>query len=114
VSIFKSWVGSVLTLLYLCLAVFIAQDEVRNSHGGWINLRGFGTVIVTAPSQILLGSVLKMVGVSDVNYADLGFSDYAQISLHILVTAFIVYFIGAGLHFLGRKLTRAVRQTRGG
>jgi hypothetical protein len=111
VSIFRSWVGGVLTLLYLGLAVFIAQDDVRNSHGGWINLRGFGTVIVTAPSQILLGSVLKMVGVSDVHYADLGFSDYAQIGLHIIVTASIVYFVGAGLHFLGRKIIRVVRRT---
>ena len=108
-SIFKSWVGSVLTLLYLCLAVFIAQDEVRNSHGGWINLRGFGTVLVTAPSQILLGPVLKMLGVSYVNYADLGFSDYAQIALHIIVTASIVYFVGAGLHLLSLKILRAVR-----
>lgn len=102
-----------LTLLYLGIAVFIAQDEVRNSHGGWINLRGFGTVLVTAPSQIVVGSVLRFVGVSDVNYADLGFADYAQISLHILVTAIMVYFIGAGLHFLGHKLTRAVRRARG-
>ncbi len=108
-SIFRSWVGGVLTLLYLCLAVFIAQDEVRNSHGGWINLRGFGTVLVTAPSQILLGPVLKAFGVSGVNYADLGFSDYAQIGLHILITAIIVYFVGAGLQFL---FTRAVRRRR--
>jgi len=99
----------VLTLLYLCVAVFIAQDEVRHAHGGWINLRGFGTVLVTAPSQILLGSVLKMAGVSDVNYADLGFSDYALIGLHIIVTASIVYFVGAGLHRLSRKILRAVR-----
>jgi hypothetical protein len=101
----------VLAVLYLCLAVFIAQDEVRNSHGGWINLRGFGTVLVTAPSQIVVGSVLRFVGVADVNYADLGFADYAQISLHILVTAILVYFVGTGLHFLGRKLARAVRRT---
>jgi hypothetical protein len=110
-SRFRSWLGGALTAVYLVLAIYIAQDEVRNSHGGWINLRGFGTVIVTAPSQILLGSVLKMVGVSDVNYADLGFSDYAQIGLHIIVTAAIVYFVGAGLHFLGRKIIRVVRRT---
>jgi hypothetical protein len=47
------------------LAIYIAQDEVRNSHGGWINLRGFGTVLVTAPSQVVFGSMLKMLGVAD-------------------------------------------------
>ncbi len=112
-SLLRSWVGGALTALYLILAIYIAQDEVRNSHGGWINLRGFGTVVVTAPSQILLGPILKMIGVGEVNYADLGFADYSQIALHILVTACIVYLIGAGLQFLWLKIRRAVRRTRG-
>jgi len=68
-------VGGALTTAYLVLAIYIAQDEVRNSHGGWINLRGFGTVLVTAPSQIVFGTVLKIFGVAGVNYAALGFSD---------------------------------------
>ena len=77
-SRFRSWLGGALTTTYLILAIYIAQDEVRNSHGGWINLRGFGTVLVTAPSQIVFGSVLKIFGVAGVNYADLGFSDYSR------------------------------------
>ena len=102
-SFLRSWVAVALTVGYLVLAVGIAQDEVRNSHGGWIDLRGIGTVVVTFPSQIVLGFLLKLLGVSDVNYADPGFAGYAQIALHILVTAVIVYVVGAGLHFLFRK-----------
>jgi hypothetical protein len=64
-SLSRSWLGGALTAGYLVLAIHIAQDEVRNSHGGWINLRGFGTVLVTAPSQIVFGSMLKMLGVAD-------------------------------------------------
>jgi hypothetical protein len=100
----------VLTGLYLILAIYIAQDEVRNSHGGWINLRGFGTVLVTAPSQVLLSPVLHVFGVSGVNYAELGFGDCAQIALHILATAIIVYFVAAGIHFLCLTIVRAVRR----
>ncbi|MGH7694974.1 MAG: hypothetical protein ACRENH_08335 [Gemmatimonadaceae bacterium] len=112
-SLFRSWVGGALTATYLVLAMYIAQDEVRNSHGGWINLRGFGTVLVTAPSQILLGPILEMLGVAEVNYADLDFADYSQIALHILVTASIVYLVGAGLQFLFWKGRNAVRRRHG-
>lgn len=109
-SLFRSWLGGALTAVYLVLAIYIAQDEVRSAHGGWINLRGFGTVLVTAPSQIVFGSVLKMLGVAEVNYADLGFSDYSQIALHILVTASLVYLVGTGLQFLWLTIVRAVRR----
>lgn len=112
-SLFRSRLGGALTAVYLVLAIYIAQDEVRHSHGDWINLRGLGTVLVTAPSQIVVGSVLKMLGVADVNYADLEFSDYSQIALHILVTASIVYLVVAGLQFLWLTIVRAVRRRHG-
>jgi len=49
------------------LAAHEAQDEVSHSHGGWINLRGFGTNLVTAASQLLLGPVLEAFGVVSYN-----------------------------------------------
>ena len=112
VSLLRSRVGGVLALVYAILATYITQDEVRHSHGGWINLRGFGTVLITAPSQLLLGPVLKAIGVSDVNYADLKFADYALLAIHVIVSAIIVYFIIAGLHILAVKLIRVVRRPR--
>ena len=108
----RSRVAGVLALVYAFAATYITQDEVRHSHGGWINLRGFGTGIITAPSQLLLGPVLKAIGVSDVNYADLKFADYALLATHVVVSAIIVYLIIAGLHNLGVKLIRAVRRRR--
>ena len=71
---------------------------------GWY--RGFGTGLITAPSQLLLGPVLKALRVPKVNYAHLGFSDYSQLVLHILVSTIIVYFLGAGLHWLGQYVLR--------
>lgn len=108
----RSRVAGVLALLYALVATYITQDEVRHSHGGWINLRDFGTVIITAPSQLLLGPVLKAIGVSDVNYADLKFADYALLATHVIVSAIIVYFIIAGLHALTVKLMPLVRRPR--
>lgn len=98
----QSWLGGVLALVYLLVAGYITQDEVRHSHGGWINLRGFGTNVVTAPSQLLLGPLLKAFKVPKVTYAHLGWLSYGQLVLHILVTATMLYFLGAGVHWLGR------------
>jgi hypothetical protein len=111
--ILRSWVGALLLALYLPVAVFIAQDEVRHHRGDWINLSGMLTAIVTAPSQLLLGPVLKLLGVPKVNYADLGFVGYAQIALHVLVTATIIYFVGASLHLLSVKIVHLVRRNYG-
>lgn len=108
--VMRSRVGAVFAALYLCGAVYIAKDEIRNHHGDWINLSGFGTVIVTAPSQILIGPILRILGVAKVNYADLGLHDYAQIALHILVTATIVYVIVAGVHWLCIQSVHFVRR----
>ena len=106
----RSWFAAVLALLYTVAATYVTQDEIRHAHGGWINLRGFGTVLITAPSQILVAPVLKFFGVPKVNYADLGFADYSQLVLHVLASATIVYMLGVTLHSLGLQLMRLVRQ----
>jgi hypothetical protein len=59
----------------------------------------------------LLGPVLQFFGVPKVNYADLGFDDYALIGLHILVTAAIIYFVFAGLNLLTVRLVHAIRRS---
>lgn len=106
----KSWIAGVVAVVYALAATYVTQDEVRHSHGGWINLRGFGTVLITAPSQIVVAPVLKAVGVPEIDYARLGFIDYGQLAAHILVSAAIVYLVVAGLHQVAVRLARAVRR----
>jgi hypothetical protein len=103
VSLPRSWFGGALAGLYLVIALWVAQDEVRHSHGGWINLRGMGTNILTAPSQLTLGAVLEGLGVPRINYNKPGVTGYGQLALHILVTAGLVYLVGWGAEWLVRR-----------
>ena len=109
----RSVVGGVLAGIYLIIATFIAQDEVRHSAGGWISLRGMLTGIVTAPSQVTVGTLLKAIGVPPVNYYNIGFSGYAQLALHVIVSTVFVYFLGAGLQSLVMAGWRAGGQAGG-
>lgn len=61
-KIYQSWPGAVLSLLYMAMAMDIGQEELRDTSGGWINLRGMGTMIVTAPSQVTCRIVLEWFG----------------------------------------------------
>jgi hypothetical protein len=103
VKIPKSSVAAVFAAIYLIAATYVTQDEVRHSHGGWINLRGFGTQLITAPSQILAAPLLEFFGVPPVNYAQLGLVDYSQLVLHVLLSAATVYLVVAALHIFARK-----------
>jgi hypothetical protein len=99
-----SWTGLVLALGYLPLATYVVQDEVRHSHGGFINLRGFGTRIVTAPSQLTLGPLLRRAGVQPVNWSTPSRAGLAELAAHVLVTAACCYTIGHGVEALVRWL----------
>lgn len=59
-------------MLYTAAAVYVVQDELRHSGGGWINLRGLGVTLATAPSQVTFGVLLEWLGVARVNYAEPG------------------------------------------
>lgn len=106
----RSWFGAGLAVVYVVAATYITQDEIRHSHGGWINLRGLGTTLITAPSQVLVAPVLRLFGVPAVNYANLGFAAYCQFVIHILVSAMVVYLLGVALHRISRRTIRFVRQ----
>jgi hypothetical protein len=94
----------VLAALYLAPAIYVTQDEVRHSHGGWINLRGFGTTIMTAPSQATLGALLEWLGVPRVDYNRPGVLGYAQLVAHVALSAVVVYVAGWGIEWLVRRL----------
>lgn len=93
----RSPFGALLAVVYLVLACWVALHELRHTGGGWINLRGMGTTIVTAPSQATFGYVLRALGVPRVNYSEPGALGLSQLALHILVTAGVVYVLGAGI-----------------
>jgi hypothetical protein len=81
----RSVFGGVLAGIYFIIAIFITQDEIRHSAGGWISLRDY----------------------------NLGFSGYAQLVAHVLVSTVLVYFIGAGIQWLVMAGFRAGGQAGG-
>lgn len=99
----RSWAGGVLSLLYLLATVYVAQDEIRHTGGGWINLRGFGTNVLTSPSQLVLGPVLQSLGAPRIDFDHPGLPGYGQLILHILVTTALVYLLGLGSEMLIRR-----------
>lgn len=102
-TLLGSRLGLALGVIYLIAGIWVVQDEVRHSHGGWINLRGMGATIVTAPSQLTLGELLRALGVPRVNYNSPGIAGYAELAVHLLLTAVVVYLVGWGLEWLGRR-----------
>jgi hypothetical protein len=102
-KIYQSWLGAALALLYTSVAVYVVQDELRNTGGGWINLRGMGTALVTAPSQVTFGVVLEWLGVPRVDYSEPGLGSYSQLVLHVAVSAAFVYLLGYGIEWAARR-----------
>jgi hypothetical protein len=105
----QSWLGFGLSVLYLAGAIYIVEEELRYTGGGWINLRGLGVVLVTFPSQLTLGLLLKELGVPEVNYSSPGLLGYCQLVLHVAVCALLVYLLGYGVEWLVRRGLRALR-----
>jgi TRAP-type C4-dicarboxylate transport system permease small subunit len=102
-KIYQSWLGAALAVIYTSGAVYVVQDELRNTSGGWINLRGMGTTLITAPSQVTFGLALGWLGVPEVDYAQPGLGDYCQLVLHVAITAAVVYLFGYGIEWATRR-----------
>ena len=102
-KIYQSRLGAALSFLYAALAAYVVQDELRNTGGGWINLRGMATVLVTAPSQVTFGVALEWLGVPRVDYSQPGLSGYSQLVLHVMVSAAVVYLLGYGVEWAARR-----------
>jgi hypothetical protein len=107
-KIYQSRLGIILGLLYTVFAVYVVQDDLRHTGGDWINLRGMGTVLVTAPSQVTFGVVLERLGVPRVDYSGPGLSGYSQLVLHVAVSAAAVYLLGYGIEWVIRRLLSRV------
>ena len=101
----RSVTGAVLTAVYLCAAAWAVWADLQPSGGDWINLRGMLVAIATAPSQATLGVALRGLGLR-LDFSRLGAIDYAQIVLHVAVTALCVYTVGWGVEALVRRFLR--------
>jgi hypothetical protein len=102
-EIYQSRLGAAFALLYTAVAVYVVRDELRYTGGGWINLRGMGTALVTAPSQVTFGVVLGWLGVPQVDYTEPGLGGYSQLVLHVAVSAAAVYLLGCGIEWAARR-----------
>ncbi|HVF51176.1 MAG TPA: hypothetical protein VNA19_13870 [Pyrinomonadaceae bacterium] len=102
-KIYQSWLGAALGLLYTALAVYVVQDELRNTGGGWINLRGMAVALVTAPSQLTFGILFEWLGVPRIDYAEPGPGSYSQLVLHVAVSAAAVYMLGYAVEWATRR-----------
>ena len=100
----RSWLGVVLAGLYLVVAIAIIQWEIRHTGGGWINLRDFGTSVVTSPSQLVFAPLFRALGIPRLRVDRPGASDYAQLAFHLLVTAVGIYLLGWGIHATVRRI----------
>jgi hypothetical protein len=101
-SALRSWFGVSLAFIYLAGAGYLTWYELRHSGGGWINLRGFGTTIATAPSQATVGVLLRKLGAPRINHLEPGFTGIAELLLHLVLTASVVYLVGFGLEWIVR------------
>jgi hypothetical protein len=99
-----SWPAGILTTIYTIIATYVVIDEIRHTGGGWINLRGMGTWLVTAPSQAVLGNLLRGLGIEKVNYADLRAGDYLELIAHVVLSALFIYLVVLGIELLLRRL----------
>jgi hypothetical protein len=104
----RSWFGAALAAIYLIAASIFVWTEIHSVHGGFISLRGMGPVLVTAPSQATLGVLLQKLGVPKINYSSPGALGTTQLVLHLVVSAAVVYLLGAGLAALVRLIIASV------
>ena len=107
----RSWLAWTFATTYVLIAAFVIQWEVRNTGGGFINLRALGTNAVTAPSQLILGPVFRAFGVPAIDIDDPKPSGYIQLGVHVLVTAAIVYALGWGVEWWVRRALSAIVAT---
>lgn len=101
---YGSRTGVVLACLYLLPAVWVAWDAFRHTGGGWINLRGLGVTLITAPSQLTFGLLFESISLPAVNYAAPGAAGYLQVGFHVAVSAAFIYLAGYCVERLVKRL----------
>lgn len=83
----KSIAGAVVALIYVVFAIWVIHGERVSTGGGWINLRGMGAWLVTAPISL----PCEWLGFK------LDYRSNAQMGFAVLGTALLLYLLVAGV-----------------
>lgn len=89
-----SWTGLALALFHCVLTCWVWRAEERNNHGGFINLNGIGTMLLSAPSWLTLGRLLRRLGVPRPRWHEPGLGGRLEIGAHVVATSGLVYLLG--------------------
>jgi hypothetical protein len=104
--------GLIPAVIYVVLAVWVVYEEFNCSGGMDINFCGLGTILVTFPSQIILGSLFSRIGweINFMHRPDL--VDVTQLTIHIGFSALFVFLVGYGFGWIVRKAFARLRRGR--
>lgn len=83
----KSISGAVVALIYVVCAIWVIHGERVSTGGGWINLRGMGAILITAPVSL----VAEWLGFK------LDYRSNLQMGFAVLGTALLFYLLTAGI-----------------
>lgn len=99
-SVPKSILGAVLAGAYLVIAVWVAIADLR-SGGGFFNLRGLATYLVTFPVSFPFFKVLAIVGADESRFSTLNYSlaTVTMLTVFIGLCTALAYVLGAVIEF---------------
>jgi hypothetical protein len=103
----KSLLGTILAAAYFLFAVWVAYDDYKSTGGGWLNVRGLPTILVTFPVSFIASWLRKALGIDPGGFTAPLKSDFPTVlmfSLFILLCTLLVYLFGAGVETIIRKL----------
>ena len=101
-SYFKSWLGYAFAGVYVVIAIPMIYHAFHVT-GGWISLRRLDVAIITFPSSFTIGLLLDALGFRP-SYTQPTVLTYLDIGFHVVVTAAMLYALGYGIEWVGRRL----------
>jgi hypothetical protein len=105
-SVPKSILGAVLAAAYLVIAVWVAIEDLHGS-GGFFNLRGLATYLVTFPVSFPFFKVLAIVGADESRFSiplRYSLATVTMLTVFISLCTALIYLLGAVIEFGFRKL----------
>jgi hypothetical protein len=105
-SVPKSIVGAVLAAVYLVIAVWVAIEDLH-SGGGFFNLRGLATYLVTFPVSFPFFKLLAIIGADESRFSiplKYSLANVTMLAAFISVCTALVYVLGTVIEFGFRKL----------